>query len=172
MGRKPAMIVFDIGSWRFTYRVGAIIIRDGHVLLMRMGANDFWFVPGGRVEAGETAQVALKREVTEELGVTGEVGRLLWTNENFFRMNETHCHELALYFLVTLSKDAHRDLSMTFIGKEADGTPYECAWHSLESLAKIRLVPRFLVRALPKLPHAPEHVVEVDPPATPETTKG
>jgi ADP-ribose pyrophosphatase YjhB (NUDIX family) len=72
------MIVFSTGSWRFTYRVGAIIIRDGHVLLMRMGANDFWFVPGGRVEAGEVARVALEREVTEELGVTGEVGRLLW----------------------------------------------------------------------------------------------
>jgi hypothetical protein len=48
MARKRAMIVFSIGSWRFTYRVGAIIIRDGHVLLMRMTAEDFWFVPGGR----------------------------------------------------------------------------------------------------------------------------
>src|SRR5262245_55753320 len=82
MERKRAMIVFDVGSWRFNYRVGAIIIRDGHVLLMRMGANDFWFVPGGRVEAGETARLALEREITEELGVTGEVGRLLWANEN------------------------------------------------------------------------------------------
>jgi ADP-ribose pyrophosphatase YjhB (NUDIX family) len=163
------MSVFEIGSWRFTYRVGAIIIRGGYVLLMRMAANDFWFV---RAEAGETARVALEREVTEELGVTGEVARLLWANENFFRMNQTHRHELALYFLVTLSKDAHTDLSMKFVGKEADGTPYERVWHSLGLLGEIRLVPRFLVSALPKLPHAPEHVVEVDPPATSETTEG
>ena len=73
---------------------------------------------------------------------------------------------------MTLSKDAHSDLSVKFIGKEAEGTPYECAWHSLESLGKIRLVPRFLVSSLPKLPHAPEHVVEVDPPVISETTEG
>jgi ADP-ribose pyrophosphatase YjhB (NUDIX family) len=92
------MIVFSIGSWRFTYRVGAIIIRDGYVLLMRMAGDDFWFVPGGRVEAGETAQLALEREDTEELGVTGQVGRLLWASENFFRMKQAPHHELALYF--------------------------------------------------------------------------
>jgi hypothetical protein len=41
------MIVFSIGSWRFTYRVGAIIARDGYVFLMRMAGDDFWFVPAG-----------------------------------------------------------------------------------------------------------------------------
>jgi hypothetical protein len=77
-------------------------------------------------------------------------------------MNRVHYHELALYFLVTLSEDAHSDLSTEFFGKEADRTPYECAWHPLESLGKIRLVPRFLVRTLSNLPDAPEHVVEID----------
>jgi len=125
------MIVFSIGSWRFTYRVGAIIIRDGYVLLMRMAGDDFWFFPGGRVEAGETAQLALERKVTEELGVTGQVGRLLWASENFFRMKQGPHHELALYFLVTLPEDAHHGLSTRFSGKEADGTAFECAWHSL-----------------------------------------
>ena len=170
MRQERAMIVFSIGSWRFTYRVGAIIIRNDYVLLMRMAGDDFWFVPGGRVEAGETAQLALEREVTEELGVTGRVGRLLWANENFFRMKQAPHHELALYFLMTLPEDAHNDRRTKFSGKEADGTAYECAWHSLESLGKIRPLPGFLVRALSNLPNAPEHVVEVDPGVTPRTT--
>lgn len=163
MEQKRAMIVFNLGSWRFTYRVGAIIIRDGYVLLMRMAADDFWFVPGGRVEAGETAALALERELNEELGVKGQVGRLLWANENFFRMKQLPQHELGLYFQVTLPNDAHSDLLTKVTGKEADGTPYECGWHSLRSLGKIRLVPRFLVRALSNLPDAPRHVVEMDP---------
>jgi ADP-ribose pyrophosphatase YjhB (NUDIX family) len=160
------MITFEIGQWRFTYRVGAIIVRDGHVMLMRMGSGDFWFVPGGRVEAGEPAKAALGREVAEELGVEGQVGRLLWTSENFFKLNETLYHEIALYFLTTIPDDAHRELSGRFTGTEGE-TPYECAWYSLGSLGQIRLEPRFLVGKLNRLPDATEHVVHIDDSAAP-----
>jgi hypothetical protein len=71
---------------------------------------------------------------------------------------------------VTLPEDAHNDLSTKFSGKEADGTAFECAWHSLASLGKVRLLPQFLVRALSNLPNAPEHVVEMDLGGTPRTT--
>jgi hypothetical protein len=50
--QKRAMIVFNVGSWRFTYGVGAIIILAGYVALM----------------SGDTAALALERELTEELG--------------------------------------------------------------------------------------------------------
>jgi len=56
------MVTFKEGSSRFTYRVGAVVLRQGHVLLMRSVGEDVWFVPGGRVELGETAKDAVARE--------------------------------------------------------------------------------------------------------------
>jgi 8-oxo-dGTP diphosphatase len=53
--------------------VGAVVIHDGRVLLIRRGKDPLrgrWVVPGGTVEHGETLQEALVREVQEETGVT------------------------------------------------------------------------------------------------------
>jgi 8-oxo-dGTP diphosphatase len=50
--------------------------RSGHVLLVRRADSGNWELPGGRVEFGESAQIAAIREVEEESGVTVEVTRL------------------------------------------------------------------------------------------------
>ena len=56
---------------------GAILSSDGNaVLLAKRGANqhqgNLWEFPGGKLEAGERACQALKRELNEELGITAE----------------------------------------------------------------------------------------------------
>jgi 8-oxo-dGTP diphosphatase len=53
--------------------VGAIVFKDGRVLLVKRGrppSQDQWAIPGGRVELGETLQAAAEREIHEETGLT------------------------------------------------------------------------------------------------------
>jgi mutator protein MutT len=57
-----------------TALVGALIVRDGMLLLGRRSSAkaacpDTWDVIGGHVEAGETFEDALLREVEEEIGI-------------------------------------------------------------------------------------------------------
>lgn len=52
--------------------VGAIVFRDGSVLLVKRGRDpnrSRWSIPGGSLEVGETVEVAAARETREETGV-------------------------------------------------------------------------------------------------------
>ena len=52
--------------------VGAVLIHEGRVLLIRRGKEPLrgrWVVPGGTVELGETLEQALVREIQEETGL-------------------------------------------------------------------------------------------------------
>ncbi len=51
------------------YRVGAVIVREGRLLLVTNSQSKVWWTPGGRVEENEGNVEALRREVREELGV-------------------------------------------------------------------------------------------------------
>lgn len=57
-------------------RAGAIVIRDGAMLLIRFeeGGAPFYEIPGGGVEEGETPEAAVVRELDEETGLAGTVG--------------------------------------------------------------------------------------------------
>ena len=61
--------------------VAAVIERAGEVLACRRSPDRVdggkWEFPGGKVEPGESDQVALEREIREELGVSVAVGELL-----------------------------------------------------------------------------------------------
>jgi 8-oxo-dGTP diphosphatase len=58
--------------------VGAIVHdAAGRLLLIQRGtepSRGLWSLPGGRVEAGETAEQAVEREVLEETGLTVRPG--------------------------------------------------------------------------------------------------
>ena len=63
--------------------VAAIIFDEqGRIFATQRGYGewkDWWEFPGGKIEAGETSEQALKREIHEELDAEIEVGELLRT---------------------------------------------------------------------------------------------
>lgn len=57
---------------------GALFVDDaGRVMLVRPTYKDYWDIPGGYVEAGESPRQTCTREVREELGIDVELGQLL-----------------------------------------------------------------------------------------------
>ena len=62
--------------------ISQLLIRDldGRVLLCRLTYKQDWDLPGGVVEVGESPQLAVTREVEEELALQLPAGRLLLTD--------------------------------------------------------------------------------------------
>jgi ADP-ribose pyrophosphatase YjhB (NUDIX family) len=159
MDSPRTMIKFDAAGWHFTYRVGGILLHDGHVLCQRALVDGFWFLPGGRAELGEAAAASLQREMQEELGLVVQVERLVYVLENFFR--ETH--ELGMYFLITAPADAYLYQSLaTFKREDELGILQRFDWLPLAQLAHLPLFPTFFQKALQYLPDHTAHYVHYD----------
>ncbi|MBE7068462.1 MAG: (deoxy)nucleoside triphosphate pyrophosphohydrolase [Clostridiales bacterium] len=62
--------------------VGALIFENGKIFAVKRGDSPYAYVahkyefPGGKIEKGERAEDALKRELKEELDLTADVGAL------------------------------------------------------------------------------------------------
>lgn len=64
--------------------VAAIIFRDGELFATQRGYGewkDWWEFPGGKMEAGESSEDALKREIREELSTDICIEEFLCTVE-------------------------------------------------------------------------------------------
>ena len=109
--------------------VAAIIINDGQVFATQRGYGEFqgwWEFPGGKMEAGESPQEALKREIREELDADVLVKELLetveWDYPNFHLT--MHC-----FICNLLSESLHLN-------------EHEAAtWLNLENLRSVKWLP-------------------------------
>lgn len=64
----------DIDDCLYRVAIRVLVIQNDKVLLVKEKADNWWALPGGGVDHGETIESSLVREVEEELGVAaGEI---------------------------------------------------------------------------------------------------
>ena len=132
---------------RPTVRV-LLIDPAGRLLLIKVvafdGGDPVWFLPGGGLEPGESAELAARREVAEETGLLGcGIGAEVWQRRVVHTIDAVTWDLRERYFLAPVA---------AFDPVPAGLTPYEAAnilelrWWTLEELSTTseRLVPQGL----------------------------
>ena len=109
--------------------VAAIILKDGQVFATQRGYGQWkgwWEFPGGKMEAGESPEEALVREIREELDAEISVGELLDTVE----WDYPEFHLVMHCFVCSLASE-----SLHLNEHEA------AAWLTAETLRSVRWLP-------------------------------
>ncbi len=151
---------FERGGNRFRYRVGAIVIEDGEVLLATNAACGYYYSIGGGVHFGETSEQAVLRELKEETGADYEIDRLAFIHENLFSGDNSNalkgmmCHEISLYYLV--KPRGSKDIKCESVSP--DGKEY-AEWVPIDILKQIKVFPEFYKDMLSDIPSGVTHVV-------------
>ena len=156
------LLSFLKGKRRYNYRTAGVIIRDGHVLVCREDKDDFVYLPGGRVEFGKPSDVALEREIQEELQCVGKVGRLLFVTENFFELNGVTFHEIGKYYVADLPDDFPFVVDAPALITFDEGHELKFYWVPIEGagLAEFNLLPKWIRGRLGDLPGTTEHLIK------------
>ena len=78
----------------------AIIVDKGELLVVKHLHSNFYALPGGKREHGESLQVALAREIEEEFGLgSAKIGELCCVNE-FEYNHDVDRYSLELFFWI------------------------------------------------------------------------
>ena len=116
------------------FRAGGLIIKDGKILLMHqiVGDENFYTLPGGTWEKGETLEQTCKRELFEEFGIKVNVGKLAFLLDTKTR--------IAFYFVCETNKT---DIKLGGPEKQRmnEGEQYYVEWLDLDEISKANFIP-------------------------------
>ena len=146
-------ITYTAGQDKFNYRVCAVIISDGRILAMHDERSPYYYLPGGRVRMGETAEHAVVREVEEELRITAGIVRPLWLEQGFFTedVDGLNYHEICVYFLMDVSGTDLSDRGERFTLREGSHI-HDFEWLAFDRLRDEYFYPLFLKTEIFSLP--------------------
>jgi 8-oxo-dGTP pyrophosphatase MutT (NUDIX family) len=127
----------------------AVVIDQDQILLCKtIGLSpDFFFLPGGHIEEGESAEQAVLRELLEESGFTFSIRRFLGCLEYSFEPGKNsicHSHECNLIF-EAYAPDVRANHSMPQLEERM-----ELFWIPIAQLSKIDLRPEPLKTLIPE----------------------
>ena len=145
------MLSFVQETNRLNIRAVAVILHNDNLLIHKARHENFWSLPGGRVEFFEHSDATVIRELSEELGANATVIRPLWYVENFFHYEGQHFHEIASYFLTELVHFKNTQPLNIFDGIE-DDQDLIYQWVPSNQLNQFTIKPEFLVERMHSLP--------------------
>ena len=152
-------ILFEQKDWMYSYRVGALLWREGKILMQRTVHSDGYTLPGGQVPFGEYSQKALAQKLMEETGAAVHIGRLAMVAELFFQWHKP-CHQVCFYYLAE-AKNAEALPKGPFraydeLGRERPESEFE--WIEAKRLDEIKIYPSCIK---PYLKDLPDYVVHL-----------
>lgn len=145
--RMEKDILFKAENFVFSYRVGGILIHNDKILLQKPPDDDYAII-GGHVQAFEDSAQALKREYFEELHANIEVENLIAVSEIFFPWGDRPCHQIALYYNVSLADSGSIPIDGVFHGYDDLGgkrIDLDFCWVSLDHLNNLTIYPTELI---------------------------
>ena len=127
----------------FSYRVGAIIIQNNHILMVKNENCPYYYSVGGGIQFGETSEDAVLREIYEETNIRLEIDRLVFIHENFFIadfMNDTPFQEIRFFYIMKINDDI-KNINCSSNG--VDGSKDSLHWLPIDKLSEYQLFPEF-----------------------------
>ncbi|MDD2600411.1 MAG: NUDIX domain-containing protein [Kiritimatiellae bacterium] len=121
-----------------------VCIREGQILLCYGRKSGIAYLPGGHIDFGESGQMALEREIAEELGLAARAGGFIGCCEHcFVQAGEPHAEVNLLYLLEVPELDpAHEPQAIEdWIG---------FLWQPLARINEIPFEPAALAAVLPE----------------------
>jgi 8-oxo-dGTP pyrophosphatase MutT (NUDIX family) len=141
------VITIKEDGMRFGVRVVGIIFNNDmtKVFMQRQCDHNFYMFPGGRLEIHEEAEVAIKRELKEELGIEEEV-QLKYIAESFIKFPNLHYHEIGFYFITRIDENKYGFNDMEeydSLDDKNDGKS-KFRWIEIERLCDFEITPSFI----------------------------
>ena len=140
-----------------------MMISNDKILAMHDERSPYYYLPGGRVKIGETAENAVIREIQEELGITPKIIRPLWLNQAFFTedVDNLHYHELCIYFLMDIASTGIPAMGEKFIASNGNRT-FTFEWLAFDRLKNEYFYPLFLKKDIFCLPEVFTILTEIE----------
>jgi len=154
-------ILFKTKDAVFSYRVAGICLQNGKVLLQKPTNDTGYAFPGGHVAFGETNAETLIREFKEEIGADVSVGALKWVAEIFFPWGKKPCHQICLYYMVTIESPDTPAEGVFTAQEQLEGRNFkiEFHWIPIDAVKNIEVYPTNTAELLGKLSEGVQHFV-------------
>ena len=117
-----------------------ICLRGNSILLTFEKQQNYYFLPGGHVESGESMTTALEREFMEELGIQVRCKDLIATFEHNWDNHGTLQHEINHVFYVELINGDG--------GLQSQVDHLSFSWLPITKLTTLRFLPAQLLQTI------------------------